>query len=620
MKQTLLSRLILAGLAGAAMSAAHAGQIQASSVSIAREVITTDTQAVIAPSIAYRFAGDVDARVQAQTFQIQFTLAAGSWGTLPATIANAISMSDGVSGVIQDQSAAAPVGTNASYTVVATGKSSDGKTLWATLTVNQGAAALVKQPIFSLNVTTNLLSGASAANNAAASRAPVTGLFSVSGDLAADYAATGACDAVKTLGVSFKHYVALTSPAAIATDSTATADEHTRSGATNIATIMTFPTNLKVVVTTSAADAFLTPGGNLTFADNLGVIGNSFVDGNTVLLGSVAIKQNATGYDSNLANQYLLANGGAGVSAVATAVVNNGAVEAKQLDIKITATQGFVKSGVVFASSTANCATLVANTATSWTDANAGGPVTLTVPTASLNAALGAATGIASVYVCYGTSNNANAAVVGLNTNTIPSSAFSTVATLTKAVAGPNLNEQNNTCNGALYSLGGGLKIDVRNYASGSETSGYISVLRFINNSDAAAADVWAQHVNQNGKLGNWAKIADLPVRGVVNMTAKQIDAKLAAGATATAAPGTAAPTAQQATATTNDTAPRLRITSTTGKSLRVQNYLFNSATGQILEGSGQQGVDFEGTGTRAPGSEGQYQDQDANSGLNLGN
>ena len=77
---------------------------------------------------------------------------------------------------------------------------------------------------------------------------------------------------------------------------------------------------------------------------------------------------------------------------------------------------------------------------------------------------------------------------------------------------------------------------------------------------------------------------------------------------------------AQPGTATTSDTAPRLRITSTTGRSLRVQNYLFNAATGQILEGSGQQGVDFEGTATRAPGSEGQYQDQDANSGLNLGN
>lgn len=619
MKQTLLSRLILAGLAGAAMSAAQAGQIQASSVSIAREVITTDTQAVIAPSIAYRFAGDVDARVQAQTLQVQFTLAAGAWGTLPGTLANAISMSDGVSGVIQDQSAAAPVGVNASYTVVASGKFADanGKSVvWATITVNQGATALVKQPIFSLNVTSNTIAGV-AATNVSAGRAPVTGLYTVSGDMTTD---GSTCEAVKTLGVSFKHYVALTSPASAASDTTATPDEHTRSGATNAATIMTFPTNLKVAVTASTADAFLTAGGNLTFADNAAVVGTSYIDGNTVLLGKVAMKQNATGYDSDLANQYLLAGGGAGVLAAATAVNNIGRVEAKQLDIKISGTQGFVKDGVIYASTTANCAAAVAGTVTTWTAANVAGPVTLTIPTAVLNATLGAATGTADVFVCYGTTANANAAVVAANTNTIPSSAFSAIGTLVKAAAGANLNEQNNTCNGPLYSLGGGLKIDVRNYASSAETSGYQSVLRFINNSDAAAADVWAQFVHQNGKLGNFAKIADVPVRGTLNMTAKQIDAMLAAGSAATAAIGTAAPVAQPGTATSSDTAPRLRITSTTGKSLRVQNYLFNAATGQILEASGQQGVDFEGTTTRAPGSEGQYQDQDANSGLNLGN
>jgi len=203
---------------------------------------------------------------------------------------------------------------------------------------------------------------------------------------------------------------------------------------------------------------------------------------------------------------------------------------------------------------------------------------------------------------------------------TIPSSTFTGVATIVKAAAGANLNEQNNACKAPLYSLGGGLKIDVRNYASSAETSGYQSVLRFINNSDTAAADVWAQFVHQDGKLGNWAKIADLPVRGTLNMTAAQIDAKLAAGSAATTAVGTAAPVAQAGTATASSTAPRLRITSTTGRTLRVQNYLFNSATGQILEGSGQQGVDFEGTATRAPASEGQYQGQDANSGLNLGN
>ena len=76
---------------------------------------------------------------------------------------------------------------------------------------------------------------------------------------------------------------------------------------------------------------------------------------------------------------------------------------------------------------------------------------------------------------------------------------------------------------------------------------------------------------------------------------------------------------AQAGTAATSDTAPRLRITSTTGSSLRVQNYLYNAATGQIVEVSGSQAVDYEGNNIlRAPVSDGQYISQDANSGLNL--
>jgi len=613
MKQTLLSRLILAGLAGAAMSAAHAGQIQASSVSIAREVITTDTQTILAPTISYRFAGDVDARGQAQTFQVQFTLAAGEWATLPANPERAIKVTNGITNAVIDQNAA-PVAGNASYTVGTVALSADKKTLYATITVAQDAVAgNIQQPLISINATTNTIAAA-ANTNVAANRALLQKLFTVTGDLAADFAANGTCTAVKTLAVNFKHFVALSAPASLATTATATADEHTRGGATNDATLVVFPTNLSVAVAASTNAAYLTPGGNLTFSNNAAG-GTSYVSASTAMLGTVKFAQNANGYDSNLVNQYVLAGvpGGAnanGLDAIATAAGNAGDVETKQVDIKITATNGFVVGGSLQVAVNANCSGLVAGSLTAITAGNAAGPITVTVPTADVNATFGA-TGTNTAYICYITPGG----------TTIPSSAFSGVATIVKAAAGGSFAEQNNACNGPLYSLGGGLKIDVRNYASSKETSGYQSVLRFINNSDAAAADVWAQHINQNGKLGNWAKIADLPVRGVVNMTAAQIDAKLAAGSAATAAIGTAAPTAQPAvTNVSSDTAPRLRITSTTGRSLRVQNYLFNAATGQILEGSNQQGVDFEGVSSRAPASEGQYQDQDANSGLNLGN
>lgn len=608
MKQTLLSRLILAGLAGAAMSAAHAGQIQASSVAIAREVITTNAQTILSPTISYRFTGDVDARGQAQTFQVQFKLAAGLFAALPATPERAIKVTNGITNATINQGA--PVANTATYTVSTTSLSADKTTLFATITVAQDAVGgLIQQPIITMNATTNTIGG-TVGTNVAASRASLSSLFDVVGDIVADFNATGACSANKTLAVSVAHFTALTAPASLADASNATADEHTRGGATNTATLVVFPTNIKVNVASSTNAAYLTPGGNLTFSNN-GAGGTSYVSANTAMLGSVTLVQNALGYDSDLVNQYVLTGNpvNSGLTAAATAAVTNGNVETKQVDIKITASNGFVVGGALTAFTLPNCTGAIAGASTAVTALNAVGPITVTIPTGSVNGAFGI-TGTGPVYVCY----------IVPGTTTIPSSSFNATATVVKSDAGLNVNEQYNVCKNPYYSLGGGLKIDVRNYASSAETSGYMSVLRFINNSDAAAADVWAQFVHQDGKLGNWAKIADLPVRGVVNMTAKQIDAKLAAGSTATAAIGAAAPVAQAATATTSDTAPRLRITSTTGRSLRVQNYLFNAATGQILEGSNQQGVDFEGVTSRAPASEGQYQDQDANSGLNLGN
>jgi len=624
MKQTLLSRLILAGLAGAAMSAAHAGQIQASSVAIAREVITTDAQSILSPTISYRFTGDVDARGQAQTFQVQFTLAQGEFSALPANPERAIKVTNGITNVVVDQGPA--VAGTPTYTVGTVALSADKKTMYATITVAQDAAAgNIQQPLITMNSTTNTIAGV-AGVNVTANRASLTKLFSVVGDIPAEFTASGICTANKTLAVSVAHYTALTAPAALATTVNATADEHTRGGATNTATLVVFPTNIAITVAASGNSAYLTPGGNTTFSDNganPAANTRSYVSASLVNLGSVTLAQNALGYDSNLTNQYVIAGvaGGAypnGLDAIATAAGNVGDVETKQVDVKVSATNGFVSGGSLFISAPAAgfavgaaCGAPLASSVTAITAANAGLPsITVSVTAAAdVNAMFGAA-GTKPAFLCYQTPGGV----------TIPSSSFSAVATLVKAAAGANLNEQNNVCNGPQYSLGGGLKIDVRNYASGSETSGYQSVLRFINNSDTSAADVWAQFIHQDGKLGNWAKIADLPIRGSVNMTAKQIDAKLAAGLAATAAIGTAAPVAQAATATTSDTAPRLRITSTTGRSLRVQNYLYNSATGQILEGSGQQGVDFEGVTSRAPASEGQYQDQDANSGLNLGN
>jgi hypothetical protein len=329
----------------------------------------------------------------------------------------------------------------------------------------------------------------------------------------------------------------------------------------------------------------------------------------------VSLSQNAFGYDSNLANQYLLGTGGNGVDPEATATVNNGVVEASNLVVTVAATNGFAPAATVYLATTQNCVIgSVIGTATTTIGAtNSAGPVTLTVPTASLNTALGT-TGTNPVYICYS---------VGAVSTAIPNSAFSSTVTLVKAAAGANLNEQNNECQGPDYSLGGGIKIDVRNYANSKDPNGWYSVIRLINNSDARAVDVWGQIIQPNGAFGPYGLLTQgqnpgtpnankLPARGVLNLTAAQIDGPNGLLNLAPNSVENGASTAQSSA-----TGARLRITSQAASTLRVQNYLYNPASQNFIEVSGGEGVDFDQSITRAPLNEGQYQYQDAESGLN---
>ena len=621
MNKTLIARLVVGAIATIAAGSVFAGQIQASSTSIAREVITSDAMLIDAPSIAYRFAGDVDARSQAQTFQVQFTLASGEWSTAPA--ADRLSISDGVSGVVQAQYAAAPaiatagqvaVGIKATYIVNKIDLSADKKTVFATITVTQDPAnGLIKQPLISINVANNTIAGAVAPAAMMSAKGQVTKLYAVVGSLVDDFTANGLCQDIKKANASFKHYVGLSDNNVIATDLNASPDEHVRGGATNSATILTFPTNVLVQLAPATGVISLTPGGNLHFASTTGnAAGTAFQTADLAVLGKLNLKQNGSGYDTNLTNVYQISGtaGLSGVKATADGAANTqvGDVEARDLKVTVTATQGFAGNAagtnLLFLSTSPVCAAAIAGAsatvALTAAHTAAGTSIDLVVPNAVLNASLNAATGADPIYVCN--------SVIPANTTTIPSSVFTAVGRLVKATGA--MNEQDNICKGTYISLGGGLKIDVRNYASSAETSGYQSVLRFINPSDVRTADVWGQIIHQDGKLGGYGLLTTLAPRQVLNMTAAQIDAKL--NTDPTAAVGAKAPAAAAAGA------PRLRITSTTGDTLRVQNYMFNSATGQILEASGDQAVDFAGSVSRAPASEGQYQSQDAQSGLNL--
>lgn len=593
MKQKLLTRLILGAFAGAAaVGTVQAGQITASSTNVAREVITTNTQTIVSPVISYRFAGDIDATVQAQEFQVQFILEGGAlWVGLPSADAFTITPTAGTD-------AGVPGVGGTDFTITSQGISADGTTLWATFTVPVAPAgawtdSLLDQPIITLNAA------------GATTGATINNLYTVVGDIVNDYNTRGVCTDNKNLFVNFRHFKLLANPAAIAVETTnGIGDEHTRGGATNRAGIINFPTNVRPAIATSTGNAKVNvSAANLQFT---GTAGTSFVSTTIANLGTVTLVQNATGYDSNLTNQYLL-NAVPGLSNVGVAAVNNGYVEVEKVDVTVSATNGFVVGGTLWLDTGVGCATAVVSgggAATAIVAGNAAGPITLSIGTAQVNGAFGA-TGTGPVHVCYG--------VAGIGTP-IPLSAFSAVALVDKANAGVNLNEQNNICNGNLYSLGGGVKIDVRNYANSQQTAntGWMSVIRLINNSEVRTIDVWGQMIHADGTYGAWGKLTDLAPLAVLNLTSAAVDALLV-NAPATAV-GLNGPAVSQDLARGGS---RLRITSNAGSTLRVQNYLYNPASQNFIEASSTQAVDFEGNTDRAPVNEGQYHSQDAFLGIN---
>ncbi|SMC28096.1 hypothetical protein SAMN02745857_03116 [Andreprevotia lacus DSM 23236] len=216
-KPKLVSRLVAGAFLTVAASCSMAGQIVSGLGWIARESITTDAQAVTAPKVGYIFIGDIDARLQDQTIQIQFTLGSQATWATPG-LAASIVMNDGVTGQPVSQGSAA-----GQYSVVALGLSADYKTMFATITVHSGTNVLVKQPVLAI-----------AGSATAADNPQINHLKTVIDGL-------DQCDTrTKSLQVSFKHYIALSNPAALATDATAVPDEHVRAAATNTGSLLTF--------------------------------------------------------------------------------------------------------------------------------------------------------------------------------------------------------------------------------------------------------------------------------------------------------------------------------------------------------------------------------------------
>lgn len=577
MKQKQLSILAASLVAAFAANVASAGNVASSNPQIAREVITTNTQDVKAPEASYAFQGDLNTASQIQTMQVQLILTGGGQWDPAAVAAGSIQVyeADGTTAI-------APTGAPVTPSV-----SADGSTLFVTLTFAQDGK-VHKTPVVSFN-------------RASVAQSSLNNLFSVVGVVAA-------CDKTSTqLPFKVKHFTGVapgSTTLAVNGINGAFEDESARAGANNNNVLMSFPTNIAVAVTSTAGPAKVDPAaGNTKFTT--GVVGgtNATLISPTLLnLGSATLKQQANGYDSGLAVPYLLANATvapAGVKGVTTAVSTAGPVEVKSFDVTVSAPKGFVAGGNAYLSGSATCAGVlnVASPAVFSTDRTT---ATLSLASTEVNAAFGAA-GTNPVYVCYD---------VSAATAAIPTSTFSATAVLTKAPGALPFPEQNNSCNGPLFPLSGGVKIDVRNYATPSTGGNWTSVLRLINPSEVNTATVYAQLIHADGTYGNWGTLGTLAPRAVSNMTATAINAML------TNVPVSVTPGAAQPVANPNGAGDRLRITAEGVGSLRVQNYLYNPDSKNFIEASSTQGVDFDGTVDRAPALEGQYQDQDAQTGL----
>jgi hypothetical protein len=631
MKQKLLTRLVAGIVGGVAavggIGLAQAGQIDLTPTNVAREVIPDNALAINAPAISYRFISDIDARSQDRTHQVQFILEEGTFvdgidfrtafsitSNTPANNSVLTQTTDGLEPT-SDNPVAVPAYANdrAWYTVDAIGLSTDKKIAFVTFTIKQSPAfGLVNQPLVTLNASTNRLAAGGVLTNQAAASAPgvydtpvvatnkakLDGLYDVVGDV------TASCGEIKDLYLNIKDFVNPTAGAGVlANESTATEGEHVQPGHSDRKVLISFPTNLKLTFTPSNGDAKLAAGSATFAGTGTGTI-PSFVSSTLINLGRLRVSQSGYGYDIDLTNQYLLS----GLVTASTAISGNtGKPELEKLRVVVSATDGFSEDGKLHLDTGANCSTsTVAGASANITAANKNGPITLdgTAPAAALSTTGG------PVYVCYTVSG----------TDDIPPSSFSAVGTLVKASNADTTNlfrEQNNVCDGSLYALGGGIKIDVRNYASKrfGNDNGWISTIRFINNSESRTAKVYGQIIQTDGKYGPWGLITELAPRAVKNISSDVIDDKLTEAPIAGSANGDSSADAAGA-AGENGAAPRLRITSNNGSTLRVQNYVLNPSTGQVLEFSGAQGVDFDPTATRSPDTS-QTLSQDAEAGLN---
>lgn len=196
----------------------------------------------------------------------------------------------------------------------------------------------------------------------------------------------------------------------------------------------------------------------------------------------------------------------------------------------------------------------------------------------------------------------------------IPQSKFEGTGTLLKlTVGGEDADEQGNvSCKAPLAGLGGGIKIDVRNYMEFPADGDWRSYVRVINNSETVTADVQAQYIRADGSYGKWVTLGTLAPRAAKFWSDAEIKNLMATSGTASSAGGANQDYNTGVGAGFGGSNARLRISSEAASTLRVQNYVYNRNTNLLTEMSSSQGADF--VNVEASGRD--HIDQDAQTGI----
>lgn len=630
-----------------AVGAVSAATISQSGVTIAREVIASDAQTVIAPTATFTYAGSLSANAaSSQDFNIVLTLGQGAkWkvgADLPTVGVIEFKVFDGGSYVaIPVLNAGATAAGKAAVELIAV------EAVDATNTALRYKFRLVNKDVAPANlsqvqVNFNVTKGAVLAatvSGVAFDAAPATGggdkyalvtnLFTVNGIVDADGAseiATDVCsDPFKRVSLNAVNFTG---------SGVGVVGESGAGGVTNNGYILLDQAlNVRIAKQSWTPNRTTNPAvENKSFSTDPTNIGST----GSMSLGSVNFRNlNTAAWDIDVDGQFysFRANTPAGYGDLATPAVlsTDGAVDTASLVLKLFSSAGFASGSSVTLANNPMCLAGGANVVSSAGTAvasNGGKDWTVTFSHAQLVSVAGSNAGVndSLLFTNAGTNLGAGTAYTTSTTdqyyicynvpgNTeIPQSTFEGIAQLIKETnAGTLVEQTNQSCRRPLAGLGGGVKIDVRNFLPYDPNNAfYMGIVRVINNSETTDADLIGQYIRADGKYGKWGNLGTLPARGARYFTSQEIDTLLNTNSTHVGADNTGAGGLTAAAGEALPANTRLRISSTKASTLRVQNYIYHTVSGALTEVSSSQGADF----VNVEASDRDHIDQDAQTGI----